>query len=698
METLNQMEPTRQFVGIMNVKTKKIYLAPSTLLGNPGPDREAALPSGMKYRLEPTGQERAEPVGDLVTVEINRENKELTGHAAMVHLVGGKEKHFVGFSGIKRSDGTFKLKYASRTLNPEQAPFLVKHHFRNPGETGRDYMLSEKYQKIIVGQIEESGYKVHDSSKPTTYPNNNTYTKESADKEAIDTPVQNDVATRDLDRIPDAGPSLAAAHEVQRLPGKAPAASTATGRLLGSNQETIEDSADAAVCAPIADNVPNNQDQEASGGASNLALGEQNSVEASASSRLGRMQRKSGLKLIIPPPVKQTAEPPGIPASVVRAMERVLPESSSDVMKELDEHLRRSVNYIDQQLQPDAEILKYDQLAIAHIIPIENSRKANLNLTLCNSVSDVISLLEAEQAPFHKRFIFRDENIGQHYSFADISVQPGAPASIILLESADLKNDKTRELYETFARKARMSPALADLRMGIIDVNVQRSPADCLIFCLSFALKSDKHADLFTKWHDSQHSGLPFSYPEYGVKAGTFSEMGFNLYPSSLLPADFIKHTHSREMIGNRLDSLHANDVATRDMLTKKSIAKEPRLTEEGTLDYLPSIEYKRRDFIARALNVIATSDMQSAEDNSPASGEQNGVKALSSQNAAREISHGTIAKQLREAPLPDVLQTLSELSRQDIRAQNEVLSQPGVLPGFATVIRQVLMMVCKKE
>lgn len=289
----------------------------------------------------------------------------------------------------------------------------------------------------------------------------------------------------------------------------------------------------------------------------------------------------------------------------------MLPESSSATVKELDEHLRRIHNYIVQQRQPDAEILKYDSSTIATVISRENINISNLNLTLCDSLCEALAVLEREKVPSHKRLIFRDTSIGQHYSFADISLKPDAPVSIILFEAAELGDMKTYTLYERFGREVKKIPTFSDLRMSIFDVNTQRSPADCLIFCLSFALHSHKHIDLLASWHNSQHADLPIIQHEHehDIKTDLFFRAGFNLYPSTFLPADFIKHSHSREVIGKRLDSLPEHDVSTRNMLTQKILAAEERLTEEGVRNFLPSIEYKRLELITRTLNAMVLAE-----------------------------------------------------------------------------------------
>lgn len=295
------------------------------------------------------------------------------------------------------------------------------------------------------------------------------------------------------------------------------------------------------------------------------------------------------------------------PQSVINALERVLPDSSPQIVKELDEHLRRVQDYIIQKRQPDDEILKYDSSIAIAIVNIENSRKDNLNLTLCDSIDNAISVIEfeIEKAPSHKRLIFRDTDIGQHYIFADVNIKPNASISIILFESADLGSISSYTLYATFSQKIQRLSAFSSIQMGIFDVNIQRSPADCLIFCLSFALKSYKHADQLANYHNLQHAGIPVTTYEYNVKRELFYKIGLNLYPPTILHADFIKHTHSKQVIHKQLESLSENDFLIRNMLTQKLHAGEKRLTEDGTITYLPSIEYKRRNLITRTLDTM---------------------------------------------------------------------------------------------
>lgn len=307
-----------------------------------------------------------------------------------------------------------------------------------------------------------------------------------------------------------------------------------------------------------------------------------------------------------------------MPEAVARALARTNSASLPAAAVDVSRHLHRAQQYIDDQLQPDKEILENDSATVAQILDAENARKPDLHLTVCESIAEVIARVGSDQSPSHQRIIFRDPDAGLHYSFADICAQQGHPTSILLFESADLVSATAYSLYRKFAREIRLAPCLSDANVSIIDVNVQRSPADCLIFGLSFALKSHKHADLLMRWHKMQQASGHVTRPVIAMpvvepKAELYAEMGLHLYPSSMLPVDFIKHTHSREVIGKRLDLLEAGEGQTRAMLTQKIAAAERRLADGGERNYLPSIEYKRRDLLARTLNSMTGDGRQAA-------------------------------------------------------------------------------------
>jgi len=156
------MEENRQFAGVMSVKNQRVDIAISSQLGVPGSDVERPLPRGVTYKVGPKSPDFSFALDALHSVGKRADGSELdfTGHAMMVKMLSGKEENYIGFSGVKRSDGVIRLKWTSRTLNPEHASFISKYHLGNPGVEQRDYVLSKKYQAIVVRRFERSGYTV----------------------------------------------------------------------------------------------------------------------------------------------------------------------------------------------------------------------------------------------------------------------------------------------------------------------------------------------------------------------------------------------------------------------------------------------------------------------------------------------------------------------------------------------------------
>ncbi|VVN22969.1 Tc toxin subunit A [Pseudomonas fluorescens] len=156
------MEKNRQFVGVMSVKSQRVDIAISSQLGVPGSDIERPMPRGVTYKVGPASPNFSFALEALHSVGKRADGSELdfTGHSMMVKMLSGEEKNYIGFSGVKRSDEVIRLKWTSRTLNPEHAAFISKYHLGNPGVEQRDYVLSKKYQDIVVKRFERSGYTV----------------------------------------------------------------------------------------------------------------------------------------------------------------------------------------------------------------------------------------------------------------------------------------------------------------------------------------------------------------------------------------------------------------------------------------------------------------------------------------------------------------------------------------------------------
>ena len=291
--------------------------------------------------------------------------------------------------------------------------------------------------------------------------------------------------------------------------------------------------------------------------------------------------------------------------------------------KNLYAYLSATQKYIDDQQQPDKNIYQQDCFNIKTIISYENARKPDLNLFFASSIHDLVKQLKTLVPPFHQRFIFKDSDSTQHFIFADIKANSGVPPSIILIDSSTINNFSTHHLYIDLAEQLKSLPLFKNMVASIMETKVQSSLADCLIFCSSFALKAHKHQELFSQWHVRQQEKVEIAPDKLSKNRyhDTFKENGYLVYsPYGLLPVDFFKHTHSKKIIDQELSALWAAPFETThtrqnlyaEMLTLKKQQSEQRYINNGEkMDFLTSIEYKRRALILRALtatNSVASS------------------------------------------------------------------------------------------
>lgn len=163
LQNIGKMENRRHFVGVMSVSSGRIDIAISNQLGHVGSDVERPLPNGVTYQVGSGVKATHIPVPLEGLHEVGKrlggEPLDITGHAMMVKMLGGKEKDYVGFSGIKREENTLRLKFTSRTLNPQHASFMTRNHLGNPGQ-GRDYILSGALKQKVIRQFQKSGLAV----------------------------------------------------------------------------------------------------------------------------------------------------------------------------------------------------------------------------------------------------------------------------------------------------------------------------------------------------------------------------------------------------------------------------------------------------------------------------------------------------------------------------------------------------------
>lgn len=115
VKTLNAMDDRRHFAGLMNVKTREIYIFPSATVGNPGSEVSMPLPAGFRYKPGRNVPTTSLTSGDFIRFQRNHNG--LQGHAALAYVIDGNPDAFVGFTGIKEGADAFRLDWSAPTLN-----------------------------------------------------------------------------------------------------------------------------------------------------------------------------------------------------------------------------------------------------------------------------------------------------------------------------------------------------------------------------------------------------------------------------------------------------------------------------------------------------------------------------------------------------------------------------------------------------
>lgn len=336
--------------------------------------------------------------------------------------------------------------------------------------------------------------------------------------------------------------------------------------------------------------------------------------------------------------------------------------------------LRTQHMLINHQEQRESLDLQTRQ-SMSIVVEVENRRHLALKLHLAHSYDELkTQLTEYAQkvhkefkrfTAIHERFIFKNEALNEHYIFADIHAKRGM-VSVILLDSLNKCNlvelipeqltrlHKTSNPYYTFADVIELLPVFDHAKIAIIPTGVQSSSADCLSFCLSFALKAYKEKELFEKWHGLLKDNKPLTteignqtvlpsvlanrYFSFNDVKQTVDNRASSLDATSrslfeqirtadiyreackLLPASFLKHTNSSNLIQKKLcilqQALFQNRKQTSfeirrkirtDMAMLEARKQQTEFREIGECkrEVLVSIEYKYRALLLRSMTNI---------------------------------------------------------------------------------------------
>lgn len=267
--------------------------------------------------------------------------------------------------------------------------------------------------------------------------------------------------------------------------------------------------------------------------------------------------------------------------------------------------------------QPWRETLNADLSNVHSIVESENHRKNGLNMVYFDDTrSFVQALSEALPEARRERAVFRvdDRPNGPHHAVADIRREPGKPLTMIVVEPATMGHYAHFFSHAAFAQLVKETPGLEDTRMAVIDADAQKSPADCVMFSLSFASKMQKEAALFERWHEKLANGEKIASPaseKDSLSADTPVIDGLQV-----LPASFFKHAHSmtklfemRPEIADAQVRSQSTTGTAETLVQRKERYSQQRFTSEGERTYNASIEFKRHHLLRRTIETLGNTD-----------------------------------------------------------------------------------------
>lgn len=300
-------------------------------------------------------------------------------------------------------------------------------------------------------------------------------------------------------------------------------------------------------------------------------------------------------------------------------------------------------------IQPSIEMTKADIKNLPTLIETENARHPGLDLRTFPDVESFANAAAAADSEHFRAIVpmqFQNGDLpsGIHHVMADVRTQPGEPPSIVFLEGGLLDKDRYEEHKAVWdiLKGQGFDPS----RIGVIEMGAQKSPNDCVMFALNFALKSGDHQPVLDAMHKNlRESGqltqdADFEWAVgggrgevgfYGPDAAKKQLGGINFaVGADVLPPAFFKHTHSRteaktvdqaaveQTVAVKVDGIQ--DAPETGLGPLEQRVEDFRVTRQPDgnkpqKSYSASIEGFRMQEIARAkTHALATLDNELAE------------------------------------------------------------------------------------
>lgn len=344
------------------------------------------------------------------------------------------------------------------------------------------------------------------------------------------------------------------------------------------------------------------------------------------------IRRMSGLSLAIPVAEAPAAPRPSQSAPSGRAPTLSSPDIPLDLLRKsprlasLDAEMRLVRADIAALRQPGKPTLQADLSNVGAIVESENRRKPDLHLRYHDSAASLVESLASDPSKRRSRAVFRVDNRpgGPHHAAVDIRREPDKPLTLIVVEPATMGHMAHLLSHDDFVGRVKRTPGLEDARIAVIDAEAQKSPADCVMFSLSYASKMHKEQATFDLWHQRLAEGQPLadaSHSKAPLPEGAQVVDGLQV-----LPASFYKHAHS---LSNLLDARPELDraIVGRDpdtgsgetLTERKGRLSLERRTEEGPRpNNNTSIEYKRHALLARTVQTLYPASGSSGSNEGP--------------------------------------------------------------------------------
>lgn len=314
----------------------------------------------------------------------------------------------------------------------------------------------------------------------------------------------------------------------------------------------------------------------------------------------------------------------------------------------LNEYAQAASVLLRKNVQPDSEMTSMDIANLPTLARTENARHPGLNLRTFTDVESFVDAVADPEAGHFRAIVpmqFQEKNLlsSIHHVMADVRAAPGMPPSIIFLESGLLDEGQYVQHKEVWDMLK--GHGLDPSRVGVIETAAQKSPNDCVMFALNFALKSREHQPVLDEMHENLRANGQLTknadferavgagrgvIGTYGPEIAKVHLGGINFAAGAdVLPSAFYKHTHSKAE-ANTLDKAAAKQSgATQTADKPDNLGKHSsplaqrvddfrvnRLSEHGVeQSYSASIEGFRMQEIARAkTHVLGALDDQLAQ------------------------------------------------------------------------------------